>query len=51
MRQLVQAESVFYILVLLQNPDYASIVGLEELTERQDGENLCLCEIVSTAKV
>jgi hypothetical protein len=37
--------------MLVENPDYAAIIGLEELTKYKDGKNLSLCEIVLAAKI
>lgn len=51
MRQLVQAESVFDILVFLEDFDDSAIIGFEELPKDQDSKNLGLCEIVPTAKI
>ena len=51
MRQLGQFEGIFDILMLVENPDYAAIIGLEELAKYKNGKNLSLCEIVSAAKI
>jgi len=51
MRQLGHGQSIFYILMLVENPDYAAIIGLEELAKYKDGKNLSLCEIVPAAKI
>lgn len=51
MRQLGQAETIFDILVLVDNSYNATIVGLEKLTKYKDGKYLSLCEIVSATNI
>lgn len=51
MWQLFESESLFDTLTFVQDYYDTPIVGFEELPKCQYGENLCLSEIVSAAKV